>query len=75
MVVDGEYLGLRMKMALGGHPQRPSGYPEGRILDPLEFEDSRGRGVVEPDGGRVSEKGTDVGLVWGGFPATGPRWS
>ena len=50
-------------MALGGHLQRPSGYPEGRILDPLEFEDSRGRGVGEPDGSGVGEEGTDEGLV------------
>ena len=46
MVVDGEDLGLRVKMTLGGpqwggHPQRPSGDPEGKVLDSLEFEDSR----------------------------------
>ena len=55
MVLDGEDLGLRMKMALGGHLQRPSGDSEGGILDPLEFEDSRGGSVGEPAGGGVGE--------------------
>ena len=32
-------------------------------MDPLEFEDSRGRGVGEPDGGGVGKKGTDEGLI------------
>ena len=53
--MDGEDLGLRVKMALGGHLQRPSGDSEGGILDPLEFEDSRGRGIGEPNGGSVGE--------------------
>ena len=59
MVVDGEDLGLRVKMVMGGHPQRPSGDSEGGVLDPLEFEDSRGRCIGEPDGGSVGEQGAN----------------
>ena len=44
MVLDGEDLGLRVKMALGGNLQRPSGDLEGRFLNPLELKDSRGWG-------------------------------
>ena len=62
MVLDGEDLGLRVKMALGGHLQRPSGNTEGGILDPLEFEDSRGGGVGKPNGGGVGKKGLDQGF-------------
>ena len=63
VVLDGENLGLCFKMALRGHLQRPSGDPEGGVLDPLELEDSRGGRVGEPDGGGVGEKGADEGLV------------
>ena len=57
--MDGEDLGLRMKMALGGHLQRPSGDSKGGILDPLEFEDSRGGSVGKPDGSSVGKEGAD----------------
>ena len=63
VVLDGENLGLCLKMALGGHLQRPSGDPEGSVLNPLELEDSRVGRVGEPDGGGIGEKGADEGLV------------
>ena len=63
VVLDGENLGLRVKMALGGHLQRPSADPEGRVLYPLELEDSRVRGVGEPGWGSVCEQWADEGFV------------
>ena len=59
VVVDGEDLGLRVQVIPRGHPQRPSGYPKGGVLNPLELEHSRGWGVGKPDGSGVGEKGTD----------------
>ena len=63
VVLDGENLGLCLKMALGGHLQRPSGDPEGSVLDPLELEDSRVGRVGEPDGGGIGEEGADEGFI------------
>ena len=63
MVIDGKNLGLRVKMVLRGHLQRPSGDPEGRILDLLEFDYSRVGDIGEPDGSSVVEKGADEGFV------------
>ena len=72
--MDGEELGLRVKMAKRGHLQRPSCYAEGGILDPLEFEDSRGGGVWVPDGSGIGDNGSDEGFVNGeeGFPLLAP---
>ena len=58
MVEGGEDQGLRVKMVLGDYLQRPSGNSEGRVLDPLEFEDSRGGCVGEPDGGTGQHRRT-----------------
>ena len=48
-----------MKLALGGHLRRPSSDSEGRVLDLLEFENSRGGCVGEPNGGSVDEQGAN----------------
>ena len=74
VVLDGKELGLRMKMAGGGHLQRPSSDAEGGILDPLELEDSRGGGIGVPDGSGVGDDGSDEGFVGGeeGFPLLAP---
>ena len=40
--MDGEDLGLRVKMTLGGNLQRPSGDLEGIVLNPLELKSPEG---------------------------------
>ena len=54
-----------MKMVHGGHLQRPNGNTEGRVLDLLEFFNSRGLDIGEPDGCGVCEEGSDQGFVSG----------
>ena len=74
MVGDWEHLGLRVKMVLRGHPQRPSADTEGGVLDPLEFEHSRGGRIWVPDGRGICEDGANEGFVGGeeGFSLLAP---
>ena len=50
MVVDGDDVGLCVKMVDIGHLQAACCSAEGRVLKGLEFVDGRGGGIGEPDG-------------------------
>ena len=50
MVVDGDELGLCVKMVCAGHLHAASCSAEGGVLKGLEFTDGRGGGIGEPNG-------------------------
>lgn len=50
MVVDGDDVGLRVKMVNIGHLHAARCSAEGGVLEGLEFADGGGGGVGEPDG-------------------------
>ena len=62
VVVDGDDLGLCVKMVNAGHLHAACCGTEGGVLEGLEFADGGGGGVGEPDGSCISIKGPDEGL-------------
>ena len=63
VVVDWEDGGFCVKMTLAGHLHAARDDTEGSVLEGLDFGDTGGAGVREPDGGGVGEKGPNEGLV------------
>ena len=62
MIVDGDGLGLCVKMVDVGHLHAACGCSEGSILEGLDFVDGGGGGVGEPNGSCICIEGPNEGL-------------
>jgi len=62
VVVDGDDVGLCVKMVNVGHLHAACCSAEGGVLKGLEFVDGGGGGIGEPDGSCIGIEGSDEGF-------------